>query len=77
MVISSVVNENGDPLDPSQTRGTILKESSPEFQVNPAPVQSIFSLTPKAYDAGNSAVAMDATGDFVITWSARAKSREA
>ena len=70
LVISSAVNENGDPLDLSQSKGTILKESSPEFQVNPPTEESLFSLNPVVYNAGQSAVATDATGDFVITWSA-------
>ena len=68
IVISSVVDENGDPLNLADSRATILKQSSPEFQVNPPTQQNIFSLNPVVYNAGESAVAMDATGDFVITW---------
>ena len=70
LVIGSAVDENGDPMDLSQSKGTILKESSPEFQVNSPTQESLFSLNPVVYNAGQSAVAADATGDFVITWSA-------
>ena len=45
-----------------------LKEPSAEFRVNPLEPQNPYSSLPTQYDQLDPAVAMDADGDFVITW---------
>jgi hypothetical protein len=45
-----------------------LKEPSAEFRVNPPEPQDPYSSLPTQYDQLDPAVAMDADGDFVITW---------
>jgi len=47
---------------------TTLKQSSPEFRVNPDEPDNPFTPLPDKYNQVNPAVAMDADGDFVITW---------
>ena len=47
---------------------TIVKESSPEFLVNDPEPNNSSTPYPAEYDSTNPQVAMDATGDFVITW---------
>ncbi|MGA2061003.1 MAG: hypothetical protein ABSG67_11015, partial [Thermoguttaceae bacterium] len=46
----------------------ILKENSPEFRVNPPEPDNPYTVGPDQYDQTDPAVAMDADGDFVITW---------
>ena len=66
MVISAVRDEDGN-LQAGATVET-LKESSPEFRVNDAEPNSAYTPGPDKYAQYSPAVAMDADGDFVITW---------
>ncbi len=45
-----------------------LKQSSPEFRVNPEEPDNPFTFTPDKFNQTNPAVAMDADGEFVIVW---------
>ncbi len=45
-----------------------LKEPSPEFRVNPPEPDNPFTVGPDQYEQTDPAVAMDADGDYVITW---------
>ena len=47
---------------------TTTKECSPEFRVNPPEPDNPFTPLPDVTQQSNPAVAMDADGDFVITW---------
>ena len=63
-----VVSATGTALTTAAITGTILKESSQEFRVNPEVPDNGFVTMPD--DCSSPAVAMDADGDFVITWAA-------
>ncbi len=83
MVLDSAYDEYGNAITnlPADSVRT-LKESSPEFRVNAEEYDNPATLWPDIYDQGNPyagldlhnygvdgpAVAMDADGDFVITW---------
>ncbi len=45
-----------------------IKQSSDVFRVNPEEPDNIYTPLPDKYNQVNPAVAMDADGDFVITW---------
>ena len=47
---------------------SIVKESSDQFLVNNPQPQTSSIPYPQLYDSNDPQVAMDATGDFVITW---------
>ena len=59
---------DGKPL--AGATAQIIKESSDSFRVNdPEPVwNSSYASSPQRYNQTNAQVAMDADGDFVITW---------
>lgn len=69
LIIAEVKDELGNNLLPSaQAKVVTLKESSPEFRVNPEEPDDPFTPGPDKYNQTNPAVAMDADGDFVIVW---------
>ncbi len=69
LIISSVNDELGNNLLPSaQAKVDTLKQSSPEFRVNPEEPDDPFTPGPDKYNQINPAVAIDADGDFVIVW---------
>jgi len=69
LIISAVSDELGNNLLPSpQATVTTLKQSSPEFRVNPEEPDDPFTPGPDKYNQINPAVAMDADGEFVIVW---------
>ena len=68
LVVLAVEDDMGNDLSgSSQLDVTTIKQSSDEFRVNP-PEPEIFPGIPHLYDQTESSVAMDADGDFVITW---------
>ncbi len=54
--------------NPQRQIATITKMSSPEFRVNPPEPDNPFTPLPDVTQQSNPAVAMDADGDFIITW---------
>jgi hypothetical protein len=69
LIIAAVTDELGNSLLPSpQATVRTLKQSSPEFRVNPEEPDDPFTPGPDKYNQTNPAVAMDADGDFVIVW---------
>ena len=58
----------GTPIGSTQAQVLILKQSGNEFQVNLPQTYDIYSLTPQPLDSNYSGVAMDASGDFAISW---------
>ena len=69
LIIAAVTDELGNNLLPSaQAKVVTLKQSSPEFRVNPEEPDDPFTPGPDKYDQINPAVAIDADGDFVIVW---------
>ena len=71
LMFSQMTDASGNsiPLDNLNVSNfKILKQNSPEFRVNPPEPQNPFSSTPTQYNQTDPAVAMDADGDFVITW---------
>ncbi|NMC19448.1 MAG: hypothetical protein GYA33_03415 [Thermogutta sp.] len=69
LIIAAVTDELGNNLLPSaQAKVVTLKQSSPEFRVNPDEPDDPFTPGPDKYDQINPAVAIDADGDFVIVW---------
>ncbi len=69
LVISAVADENGVSLIGSpQVDVTTLKQTSPEFRVNAEEPDDPFTPWPDVTNQIAAAVAMDADGDFVITW---------
>ncbi len=64
-----VVGASGTALTTAAITGTVLKESSQEFRVNPEVPYSPFVTMPD--ECSSPAVAMDADGNFVITWAAQ------
>jgi hypothetical protein len=47
---------------------TVLKQSGNEFQVNPTPAPSVYTANQPPLNASQPSVAMDGSGDFVVTW---------
>jgi len=75
MVITKAVDEYGNSyLSSSQVAVTTIKESSPEFRVNDPEPEDAFTLWPDVTNQTAPAVAMDADGDFVITWQSEVRS---
>ncbi|HQF13556.1 MAG TPA: hypothetical protein PLS55_06635, partial [Thermogutta sp.] len=69
LIISAVSDELGNNLLPSpEATVTTLKQSSPEFRVNPEEPDDPFTPGPDKYNQTNPAVAIDADGDFIIVW---------
>jgi len=69
LVVTAVEDEYGVSLIASPQLGVeTLKEPSPEFRVNPEEPDNPFTILPDRYDQINPSVAMDADGEFVITW---------
>ncbi|MGB4727032.1 MAG: hypothetical protein WBH86_06480, partial [Thermogutta sp.] len=69
LIISAVSDELGNNLLPSpEATVTTLKQSSPEFRVNPEEPDDPFTPGPDKYNQINPAVAIDADGDFIIVW---------
>ena len=66
MKVSAVADEWGNPL----ALGTVttLKETSSEFRVNAVEEDNPFTPGIDKYNQYDAAVAMDADGDFIITW---------
>ncbi len=65
------VNLSGTPLaasDMASANVTPIKGPSPVFLVNNPDPTSAYSLIPQTYSRSNASVAMDSSGDFVITW---------
>ena len=58
----------GSPVPLAGATATILKQSSDQFRVNDPEPQDPGTLRPQFYDQSRPQVAMDADGDFVITW---------
>ncbi len=75
-LLVAAVDDAADPLvlpiDVVQT----MKQSSPEFRVNPEEPDDPFTILPDVYDQSNPAVAMDADGDFIITWQSEVPNSE-
>jgi hypothetical protein len=71
-IIASVTDELGNNLLPSPEASVVtIKQSSPEFRVNPEEPDDPFTPGPDKYDQTNPAVAMDADGDFIIVWESK------
>ncbi len=69
LVVSQAADEGGANLLPStEISVETLKEPSPEFRVNPAEPDNPFTQLPDRYNQTNPDVAMDADGEFLITW---------
>ena len=66
----SVLSEDGTTvLNPSEDITAVtIKQPSAEFRVNPEEPDNPFTALPDKYDQYNASVAMNAQGDFVITW---------
>lgn len=69
LVFVDAVDDAGTAVDVAAL-GTVrtIKEPSAEFRVNPDEPETPFTPWPDKYDQRDAAVAMDADGDFVITW---------
>ncbi len=67
-----VIDATKTPVNSTDLTAVIKKESSPEFRVNPEVPVNPFQLQPDVCAAP--AVAMDADGDFVISWTAEVSS---
>ncbi len=67
---SLIQDAQGNLVDPlaDGTAVKTLKQCSPVFRVNPEEPDNIYTPLPDKYNQINPAVAMDADGDFVITW---------
>ena len=65
---STTVGTEGVPTGSTGSSVTILKESGNEFQVNPPQPNSIYAQNTQALNSDQPAVAMDGSGDFVVTW---------
>ena len=69
LVVSAIKDELGNSLlASSQLDVRTIKETSPEFRVNADEPDNPFTPTVDKFDQTSAAVAMDADGDFVITW---------
>ncbi|MEE8452225.1 MAG: hypothetical protein V3R99_09930, partial [Thermoguttaceae bacterium] len=84
MVVMSAADDYGNPLhdqnDPllqSPEAGvTTLKQSSDEFRVNPIEYDNPYTILPDVYAQKAPSIAMDADGEFVITWSSEVSNTE-
>ena len=68
MYVYQATSGSGTSVLPAPVAATIVKESSSEFRVNDPEPNNSSTPYPAEYDATDPQVAMDATGDFVITW---------
>ncbi len=70
MVITDVRADDGADLRPQLPPVPVktMKQSSAEFRVNPPDPVNPVTGEPEPLDQRNPAIAMDADGDFVITW---------
>lgn len=70
MAITDVRADNGVDLTPLLPAVPVktMKQSSAEFRVNPPDPVNPVTGEPEPLDQRNPAIAMDADGDFVITW---------
>ena len=70
MKITEVRADNGADLTPQLPAVPVktMKQSSREFRVNPPEAVNPVTGEPEPLDQRNPAIAMDADGDFVITW---------
>jgi hypothetical protein len=67
--VVSCSDENGVAIDPTTYADvSILKESTPEFRVNPVVPANPFLLNPQVLNSDQAAVAMSPAGNFVVTW---------
>ena len=67
----STTNLDGTVAVPTNVSGatvTVLKQSGNEFQVNPPQAASVYTANQAPLNATQPAVAMDGTGEFVVTW---------
>ena len=71
MLVSNTVDENQIPIDPSQSQVTILKQSGNEFEVDQPQASNLFNQNQQPLNSDQPAVAMDGSGDFVISWRAQ------
>ena len=67
LAVLNMVDTVGNPVT-SGASVRILKQSSDTFRVNAPETQNPTTLRPQFYDQTNPQVAMDADGDFVVTW---------
>ena len=67
-----VLDTSGNPLAGATAK--IIKETSDEFRVNAPEPQDPTDDSTQFYDQSNPQVAMDADGDFVITWQSQVPS---
>ena len=67
--VTEVEDEFGNSLiDSPQLDVSTIKEPSPEFRVNPPEPDNPITIEPDKHDQLRPAVAMDADGEFIITW---------
>ena len=63
-----LLDSSGNPVNVSPNPVSLIKGPSPEFMVNNPDPSDPGLLVPLNYSRTNASVAMDASGDFVITW---------
>ncbi len=56
------------PVNVTGATVAVLKQTGNEFQVNPSQPYSVYTANQPPLNSSQPAVAMDGTGDFVITW---------
>ncbi len=56
------------PTNAAGSTVTVIKQSGNEFQVNPTQPASVYTANQAPLNASQPAVAMDGSGDFVVTW---------
>ncbi len=56
------------PTNAAGSTVTVVKQSGNEFQVNPTQPASVYTANQAPLNASQPAVAIDGSGDFVITW---------
>jgi hypothetical protein len=69
LVVTAATGDAGENLHPEvNAKVTILKQTSPEFRVNPSEPDNPFTLGPDVWDQDQPAVGVDPDGDFTIAW---------
>ncbi|MGD0517770.1 MAG: hypothetical protein ABSA26_09570, partial [Thermoguttaceae bacterium] len=66
MTFGNILNSSGTALSGGSV--VTIKENSAEFRVNPVEPDDPYTIGPDLKNQINPAIAMDADGDFVITW---------
>ncbi|NQT39502.1 MAG: hypothetical protein HQ581_18545, partial [Planctomycetes bacterium] len=67
-LVITAVDDTGTPIDVGADPVRTLKQTSDEFRVNSEEPNNPFTQSPDKYNQTSPAVAMDADGDFIITW---------